>query len=158
MARQLRKFLGIAGLGINWAILWGLALVAGMGTIRVFRPQDVQAGEGLLSAVMAGGLAGLVSGTLFGLIIALAEDRKPIAELRVPRIALWGALASAVWPLLHRHDPGMILAFCLLGGCYAAVSVALARKLGIRRFSSSYLFTVLGRSVRDPLRAACAPK
>jgi len=158
MKRTLRKILGIAGFGLNWGIVWGVLLAVLVAGIGLVRPQDVDAGEGPFPAGVIGFKAGCLSGLIFGLIVALAENRKPLAGLNILRFALWGALASLVWPLVSRVPGDIVLAHCLLGGAYAALSVALARAFILQRSRPSLLFTVLGRSVRDPLRATCGPE
>jgi hypothetical protein len=157
MHRSLRKILGVAGLSMNWSIVWGAFFALAVLIISVVRPQNIAPGEGPLPAGVTGLFAGLVSGAIFGCIVTIAEDRRPVAQLKVPRVALWGAFASAVWPLVNRSPGDMMLVLCLFGGAYAAVSVAVTRRFVLSRSQPSLLFTVVGRSVRDPLRAACAP-
>ena len=157
MRRSRRKMLGVVGLGVNWAIVWGVLFTTLVAAIGLARPQDLRPGEGPFQAGATGALAGFISGFIFGLIVTFAEDHKPVTGLLVPRVAFWGFLASAVWPALNRLPVDMLLALCLLGGMYAAVSAAVARRYEARRTRPSLLFTIAGRSVRDPLRSACAP-
>jgi hypothetical protein len=156
MRRPLRKLLGVIGLGVNWGIVWGGLFGALVSIIGAFRPQDIPQAEGPFPASGIGLVAGLICGTTFGLILAFAEDGKRVVDLKLIRVTAWGVLASAVWPLFTSLPYDMILYLCPAGGAYAMMSLAIARRFELRQSKPSLLFKVVGRSLRDPLRAACA--
>jgi hypothetical protein len=148
MSNSSRKLLGIAGIGLSWGVVWGavfalLDLVAG-----VLRPGDVGPGEGPVTAAAIGSGVGLVFGAAYGIILAVAERRKAILDLSLARVAIWGLLAAAVWPLATAVHDSMVIILCPLGASCAAAAVAIARRAGARRW--------IDRLVAGPLRAVCA--
>jgi hypothetical protein len=46
------------------------------------------------------GQVGLVSGAIFGILLALGENGKPVASISLVRAALWESLSSAVFPVM----------------------------------------------------------
>jgi hypothetical protein len=157
LSRPLRKILGVVGLGIHWGIVGALFFFLIVSAIGMFRPHDISPGADPLSAGWTGFLFGVTSGLLFGLLLTAIENRKFVAALNWKRVAIWGALACAVWPLLHALRIEMVLALCGGGGLYSIFSVLVAQHYERRQPKSSFLFKLVGRSLRDPLRATCAP-
>jgi hypothetical protein len=73
------------------------------------------------------GQVGLVSGAFFGVLLALAENGKPVEQLSLPRAALWGALSAAVFPVMTgRAD--QVFWTCTFGVIVAVAMVAMARR------------------------------
>ncbi len=141
------RILGILGLGLNWGIIWGVTFT-------------------LLTVVIGGGeepplvdttaaLAGIVAGLSFGLILAYAENKKPIAELSAVRVAAWGGFASLVWPVAAGMPADTMIVMCLFGAVYAALMVIVSHAYGRRKGKPSFVWMIIGRSMRDPLRAVC---
>ncbi|MGH9869807.1 MAG: hypothetical protein ACREAA_16805 [Candidatus Polarisedimenticolia bacterium] len=124
------------------AVFTGLALM-----MMAVRPQDVDPGEGPAVAARTGLLVGFVSGAIFGAILSLAEHGKMLVDLALLRVAFWGVLAAAVWPLSTEVHDSMVIILCPLGGLFAAAAVALARRPGM-----------MGRLLARPLQAACASR
>jgi hypothetical protein len=126
----LRRLAGAIGLGLGWAAAWGAFFgIFGL-TISVLRPQDFDQGETLLGVVLVGAGVGFISGVLNGLLLAIAENRRPVRGLSPVRAALWGALGAAVWPLISPADDRMLFLVCPLGAACGAAWVALARGAG----------------------------
>lgn len=124
----LRKLLGIFGIGASWGIVWGAFFFVLGAVAGIVRPQDIDPGEAPPLVLGTGVFVGFVSGALFGTIIAVAEIGKSISDLALVRIALWGMIAAAVWPLLtHVHD-SMVFILSPLGAACAVGAVLLARK------------------------------
>jgi hypothetical protein len=156
MIVQLRKLRGVLSIGVTWGIAFaavsaGLVLVVGM-----FRPEDIDAGEGPIRAGAILGGVGFLSGVGFGVLLAVAESRRPIHGIALSRAAMWGALASAVFPLLTgRQDQVFML--CPIGAVVALALAAIARKAerhGSRppRGLRDVLFACVLTSVRDVVR------
>lgn len=103
MLRRLRGLLGIA-------IVWALAFAPIGLLVGVYRALTMRIGFGLppwplsytlrfiLYNGMAWGIWGAASGLLFGLILSISERRRTVADLRVQRTAIWGALGAMVLP------------------------------------------------------------
>lgn len=79
-------------------------------------------------------LLGLVSEFVFSSLLILAEGGKELRSLSTVRVALWGALATAVFPLLTPTDNSMLVFLCPMGAALAAGSV-FAAKRALRRGS-----------------------
>jgi hypothetical protein len=127
----LRKLRGVIGTGLAWGTAWATIMAAVGVVVGVLRPEEIDPGEGpiVVGAIM--GMVGFVSGLAFGALLSFAERRKTILDLSPGRAALWGILASAVFPLLTgRADAVFVL--CPLGAACAAASVALARRAELR--------------------------
>lgn len=157
LPRFLRKFLGIVGLGINWGLVWAGVFAVFVWILGNFRPHDIEDGEGSLTAGTVGLFFGLVTGVCYGFIVCFAEDRKPIVDLTLLRVSAWGAIASLVWPIVNSLPLDMVVTLSLLGAMYALLSLAIARRFEHRQATAPPWSLVVGRSLRDPLRATCAP-
>jgi len=119
---------GVLGTGLTWAAIWAAFGAAAWGIVRVVNPGSIDAGEGLLVAATTLAVAGFISGTGFAVALSLAERRHSLKDLSLPRVALWGALGSAIIPLLTQVDNSMIIITCPLGAAIAAATVAIARR------------------------------
>lgn len=128
MTTLLRRLRGALGVGATWAALWvacGLGLV---GIISIFRPGDIDPGEGLGTMIPVFATVGFLSGLGFAGLLWLAERRRTLPRLSLGRVAVWGMLGSAAIPLLMGTDGSMGVLTGLLGGVFAAGSVAAARR------------------------------
>lgn len=158
MNRLLRKLLGVLGIGLSWGMVWA-ALFAALGLIiGIVRPQDIDPGESPVVFSGIGLLVGFVSGAVFGIILSLAENRKSIRDLGLIRVAIWGIVASAAWPLLTTVDDGMVVILCPLGAVCASASVAIARRAELPGPERAPLSGWLVRLLANPLRAVCDPE
>ena len=115
-------------MGVTWGVVWGavfaaLSLIAGL-----VDPDTIGPGEGPIPVAGIGAIFGFVSGSAFGLLLALAENRKAIADLSTGRAAVFGALGTALFPLLTPVDNSMLIFLCPIGAGLAAASVALAKR------------------------------
>ena len=152
----LRRLLGVLGIGLSWGVAWAALFATLALIIGILRPQDIDSGESPLGFSGIGLVVGFVSGAVFGLILAIAENRKSIVDLALMRVALWGMLGAAAWPLLTPLPDAMLLILCPLGAVCAAVAVAIARRAEHHDPQLPTGLSVLGRLLRTPLRAACA--
>ena len=131
MNRLLRRLRGVLGTGLTWGILWA-AIVYTIGVvIGVVDPDSIDPGESPVIMGAITGVVGLVSGVAFSLLLSLAESRRTIRDLSLWRVAMWGVLGSAVFPLMSGR-PQMLLILCSLGAASATASIALARKGELR--------------------------
>jgi len=122
------RLLGVLGLAVLWAVLWGsigFALAIAVGLVD---PRQIDAGEGPADIAPILGAAGGASGLVFGLLL-LVERRRTVAEVRLTRALMWGAVGAAVAAVLMRgqvHE-GLVINHMVLGGLAGPVSVGLAR-------------------------------
>lgn len=153
MNEQLRKLRGAMGIGLTWGALWAAVFAAISIIVGVVKPEIIDQGEGPIRVGAIGGGIGLVSGVAFGIVLSFAESGKAIRDIALGRAAIWGILASAIFPLLTgRQDQVFVL--CPIGAVVAVAAVVIARTAeppGPAR-STRVLDIVLGfvrRSVRD---------
>jgi hypothetical protein len=152
------KLLGVVGIGMSWSIVWGAFFATLVLIIGVFRPEDIDLGEGPIEVSRIGLIVGFVSGAIFGTILSFAENRKSLLDLSLIRMAIWGMLAAAAWPLLTYVDDSMVFILCPLGAVCAAASVAIARRAEWHDLERPQPLRLIGRLLAKPLQAACASK
>lgn len=128
-----RRIRGAVGTGITWAIVWApIAVVVGTQIIDPTNAMDEM-------WVIVGALPGFVSGVIFSAVLGFSARRRRLAELSVPRVGAWGALAGMVTgiiPFMIGSAPGnawvmaatVIPILALLSGLSAAGSLALAQR------------------------------
>ncbi|HJQ65954.1 MAG TPA: hypothetical protein VJ816_06240 [Gemmatimonadales bacterium] len=124
----LRKCRGILGMGVTWGVVWGAVFAALSLIVGLVDPDVIDPGEGPIPVAGIGAIFGFVSGSAFGLLLSLAEGRKAIAELSTGRAAVFGALGTALFPLLTPVDNSMLIILCPIGAGLAAATVALAKR------------------------------
>jgi hypothetical protein len=155
MNKLLRRLLGVIGIGLSWGLTWGVLFAAVGLIIGVVRPQDIDPGENALVISGIGFVVGFVSGTIFGLILSVAENRKAVSALALIRVALWGVLGATAWPLLTPLPNDMLFVLCPLGAVCASVFVAIARRAAAAKPEKAHLLKYADRLLASPLRAAC---
>lgn len=153
MRTLLRKAPGVMGIALLWGAAWGSFFAAATLVVGFLRPQDVGAGEGPAVAARIGLLVGTVSGTIFGVVLAIAEHGKAAGALRLVRVVGWAAAASAVWPLVTVVHDSMIIILCPLGAVCGAALIVVARREASRARAG---VLSMGRLVAASVRAACA--
>ncbi len=133
MKKWLKRIRGAISMALVWAAAWG-----GVGAIVGV----AAASAGILvgSVVGVGGIfaaLGFGAGTVFSIVLGIAEGRRRFDEMSLPRFAGWGALGGFLLalPLLLLSDPlaldwvfGISGVVALLGAGSAAGSLALARR------------------------------
>ena len=132
MRAFLRKCRGALGFGVMWGVAWAAIFAAIAFAVGIFDPDSIDPGEGPLRVGAIGGIFGFVSGIAFGATLALADGRKSLSKLSVGRAALWGAIGTALFPLLTAVDNSMLIILCPIGAALAAGSVAIAKKAELR--------------------------
>lgn len=131
MRRWLGRIRGALGMGFTWATAWlgaGTALWLGflIGGARV----------DLLEFAVLFSVTGMVSGTAFAGVLSIAERKRQLGELSLPRFAGWGAMVGlgvslVLMAALGGTATGQLLyagVLTTLGAGSAAGSLALARK------------------------------
>lgn len=124
---QLRKLRGVLSIALIWGALWAAIFAALAIVIGIVSPHVIDEGEGPVRVGTILGGVGIVAGIAFGILLSIAESERPIRDIGLGRAAMWGVLASAVFPLLTgREDQVFIL--CPVGAILAMTGVAIARK------------------------------
>jgi hypothetical protein len=144
MKRLIQRFRGLLGVGITWGALWSV-IGAGIGVVvGAVHPEVWQWTNPIFEWALGMGLYGLVSGIGFGTLLTLREGRKTLFDLSLLRTTVWGVLGAAAVPLLFgvlgMFEAGTTVADVLgavavtgfLGGTFAPVSVAMARRAELR--------------------------
>ena len=124
---ELRRFLGIAGIGVTWALAWGVIFAGLMLVIGGEPPNGVDPSDGAAFAIQLAVTVGFLSGALFGVLLAWMENRKHPRDLSMVRAVFLGALGSAILPLATPLDDAMLATTIPVGMLCAAVPVGLAR-------------------------------
>jgi hypothetical protein len=126
LLQNLRSLLGI---GLIWGILWAaLAIIVGT-IIGVIDPDDIGPGEEPIVLAPRIGLVGFICGVAFGALVSTAERGKPITDLPLTRVAMWGILVAAALPLVIGMAIPEMLVTVPLGAVSAMASVAIVRKV-----------------------------
>jgi hypothetical protein len=92
----------LIGTGVTWSIPWGLlnGLLSGTLTYLFYPlPEPSRLSIAIQAAInngIAGAIAGFATGTVFSIVLMVAERRGTIASLRMGRFAVWGATAGGV--------------------------------------------------------------
>ena len=128
MRAFLRKCRGILGVAVTWGAMWAVVFALIAFVIGLIDPDSVDPGESGLRIARIGAVFGAVSGISFGIILSVAERRKTLRELSLARVALWGAVATAVYPLLTPLPNGNVIIMSPIGAALAAGLVAVAKK------------------------------
>jgi hypothetical protein len=124
----LRKLRGVLGIGLTWGGTWAVIFALTAAIIGIFDPDSIDPGEGPLNVARIGAIFGFISGTAFGLLLALGERHKKILQLSMGRAALLGALSATLVPLLTPVSNSMVIFVCPIAAAIASGSVAIARK------------------------------
>jgi hypothetical protein len=159
---ELRRFLGIAGIGLSWMLAWAVIFAILMGIIGGAPPEGVDPREGPLFAIQLAMTLGFVAGVLFAVLLAWMENRKAPRDLSILRAVFLGALGSAILPLATPIPDDLLASTIPVGMLCAAVFVGLARgasrgdglppPLGwIGRMLARILAAVCGASEQAPL-------
>lgn len=133
MKKWIRRIRGAIGMGLTWAVAWfgaGLILLAvvGVGAADVPFP-------------LGFAVIGFLAGVTFSGVLAMAEGRRRLDQMWLPRFAGWGAvgglLLAGIFILVAALAGDTTLEILVLGPVFAlsgagsaAGSLALARKAG----------------------------
>jgi hypothetical protein len=131
MKKWLRRIRAAVGIGLTWAAAWFgagmiLLLIVGFGAADVPFP-------------LGFGLLGFLAGVIFSGVLGIAERRRRLDQMSLPRFAIWGAVGGLLLsgPFVLTAGLGAELlvlgpVFALAGAGSAAGTLALARQAGER--------------------------
>lgn len=119
------RVFGVAWMSLIWASLWGLMF--GLLLLVLERVLGPSSEPSLLFMVWTISQVGLVTGVLFGVLLAWAENGKAVADLSLLRVTFWGALSAAVFPVLTGRA-NQVFWTCTFGVIVAVGIVALAKR------------------------------
>ncbi len=136
MREWLRRIRGAVGMGLTWAVGWvgvGAVLAATLWVTGFDPPRFFVT----ITEVFA--ILGFLGGSIFSVILRLAEGSRRFDELSLPRFAAWGAVGGLLLgglavlalfggPALRRADAVVVGITTLLGAGSAVGTLALARK------------------------------
>ena len=112
-----RRLRAAALLTLPWILAWAI----GSATFFTWR-QGPYVADGPVELIwffvtnaVAGGTFGAICGALFTALLARAEQRRSVEELRYARVALWGGVMGAAFPLAI-HVAGAASGHAALGG------------------------------------------
>src|SRR5262245_19469191 len=115
MQSLVRRLRGLLGVGITWAVGWGIIMFL-LGTlIGVVSADSIDRGEEPWRLALMVSAVGFMSGSVFALIFSSAERRKALRELSTWRAASWGALGGAALPLLTTMNDAVLVNTIPLG-------------------------------------------
>ncbi|MGQ0766567.1 MAG: hypothetical protein ACT4OZ_12975 [Gemmatimonadota bacterium] len=129
-----RKLRGVASISLVSAPIWATLFALLTGIAQFFLPADSDVGT--IRIILAIGWVGFVSGALFGLFLAVAERGNRLSNLSLPRAALWGALSSAIYPVLTGRA-AQIFWTCTFGAAIGTALVAIARCSASRELTTT---------------------
>ena len=164
MKSWLKRIRGTIGVGLTWAVGWGL-----FGGIQWFIRAGAEFGVELaLSLGLQYAVAGFVAGVTFAAVLRLTDGQRRFDELRAPRFAAWGGLggfligaayAGVLTVVFGADGPGMAAALAefvaittFLGAGCAAGSLAIARAADDRQLLEAGADTVNVGLSRDEKR------
>ena len=146
MPQWLRRIRGAIGLGVTWAIGWGVTgmligvasiLLPGLPWDRFFAVFD--------APLPAFAVPGFFAGVFFSLVLGIAARRRRFRELSLPLVAAWGAAGGLLLTLFpfalvavglasfHGTPPGwqviamVAVPFVLLSAASASATLLIAR-------------------------------
>lgn len=136
MRKWLRRIRGAVGMGLTWALVWApVAVLIGLAVDPDGSMDEMW--------VAIGAIPGFLGGIVFSAVLAIAERRRRLDQLSLPRFAAWGAVAGLLVGSLPFviGDPtdevplwllaGTVIGtITLLSAASAAGSLALARRPG----------------------------
>jgi hypothetical protein len=97
---RLHPIVGVLRPGIVWMVLWGAIGAALSIVVGIVDPPSIDPGEGPVDLARILGGVGGASGVVFGLLLAVAERHKTVADVPLLRAMAWGVVAGAALPLL----------------------------------------------------------
>lgn len=129
MSGLLRKLRGVVGLGLTWGAIWAGLFVAIFLVVMAVHPPSLDSGETLSLGAAIGAAYGFITGVSFSALLLIAERGRTLRDIPLARVALWGAIAAAVMPLVSQPaDNRMIYFMSPIGAALAVGMMALAKR------------------------------
>lgn len=134
MRQWLKRLRGVVGMGLTWAIAWGL--VGGLIMEGIVDPHGEIAD--MWPQLLA--IPGFLGGVAFSLVLAVAERKHRFDELSVPRFAAWGAVGGTLLGVLAlgagifpEATPAWLRAAMVIGPYGALNAISASGTLAIAR-------------------------
>ncbi len=94
MNKWLKRIRGALGMGLAWAAAWFVVgaifgLVAGIASVVTGVGAGLILGSVLFFSVFFG-MCGFVGGAAFAVVLGIAERRRRLDEMSLPRFSAWG--------------------------------------------------------------------
>ncbi len=134
---MIRRLCAVVTLAVLWALEWAV-LGALFGVYQFYFGQNYAI---VLVTAISFARGGAISGALFALVLAIAERRQSVANLRLSRVILWGIIGAWLIPgtllltNLARNGIewwGLVLEYLLVvgvaGGVSAGTTLLLTRR------------------------------
>jgi hypothetical protein len=136
MRKSLRRIRGAIGMGLTWAAAWSVVGSA---------PRWLFGFNADVPFPLVFGVLGFISGLTFSGILFLAEGRRTLDQMSLPRFTVWGAvggiLVSALFTRMASLSAGDVLmvapTFAVACAISASGSLALARRASRRELRDS---------------------
>jgi hypothetical protein len=127
MQKWLRRVRGAIGMGVTWAVAWGIVGIVP----RLLLGYNPDAPFPIIFGVL-----GFIAGVAFSVVLVAAEGRRRFDQMSVPRFAGWGAVGglalSALFARMASLEMGDVLivtpAIAIACAVCASGSLALARR------------------------------
>jgi len=125
---------GVALISLIWAPLWSVMFAV---LLLALEPLAGPSNEpSLIFMMWTIGQVGLVSGALFGILLAFGENGKPVERISLLRVTLWGVLSAAVFPVMTGRADQVVWT-CAFGAIVSVAMVALARRAALSSLDRS---------------------
>lgn len=147
MGKWARPIRGIIGMGLTWAVAWSF-----VGMV----PRWVFGFNADVPFPLVFGVLGFIAGVIFSGILVLAEGRRSLDQMSLPRFAGWdalgGVLLSAVFTRIASLGAGDVFVitpvFAVACAVSASGSLALARRAGRLELSDARRSELTGQKKR----------
>ena len=146
MKKWLRRMRAALGLGLIWALGWGL--VGGFVMEAFVDP------HGRIADMWPQGLAmtGFLGGVIFSIVLWMTEGRRRFDELSLPRVGVWGAVAGALMMLVGiAIGLQLPVAAALLGPVTLLSAASATGSLALARMANDRQLLGAGDRVADRL-------
>lgn len=140
MKSWLQRVRGAIGIGATWAAGWApIGAITGWATATLFGfpPSEVATNYAAMFGVL-----GLMGGTIFSIVLRLAEGRRSFDQLSLPRFVVWGALGGLVLG-------GIAVSASLLGAGVTTLGAVIVGAASLLGASSAAGTLVLARAADD---------
>ena len=122
MRSWLRRIRGAIGMGLTWAVGWGLVglLIGGLWSLGVRMEWFVKVFDAPLPALA---VPGFFCGAAFSTVLGIAGKRRRFDELSLPRFSAWGAVGGLMLSLIPLSAVGETLGLADLAVAVGTLTV-----------------------------------
>ena len=112
-------------MSLIWGVVWAALFTVLLYALSLFLPLDSDVGTLKLMSIIA--WVGFVSGAIFAALLALIENGKSPERMSLARAVLWGALSSAVYPVVTGRA-NQVFWTCAFGALVSGAIVLITRR------------------------------